>query len=458
MDTQHARIGPSPHRSAPHGGPGRRIGFISTRFAGTDGVSLETQKWAQVLTRMGHDCVYFAGEADTPPERTYVVPEAFFGHPLIASLQETAFSQRVRPAALTRCIAVVTGYLKGQLAAFVRRFRLDLLIVENALTIPMHLPLGLALTELIAETGLPVIAHHHDFAWERQRFATNCVEDYLAMAFPPRLPSMQHVVINSAGAQQLSYRTGCSSTLIPNVMDFDRPPPRPDSACRWIRSELRLAPDERLVLQPTRVVQRKQIEHSLELVRLLGVPARLVISHASGDEGDAYARRVQAFAAMMGVRVDSIAHMIGDERGSRPDGRPIYSLCDIYSQADLVAYPSSIEGFGNAFLEAIYFRRPLVVNRYPVFEADILPKGFQVIAFEHHLTEAVVAQARRVLAEPELARAMAEHNYHLARTHFSYRALERHLGYLLEGSIVPASSASLAAEATRLAAERRRSA
>ena len=38
-----------------------RIGFISTRFSGTDGVSLETAKWARVLEEMGHTCFYFAG-------------------------------------------------------------------------------------------------------------------------------------------------------------------------------------------------------------------------------------------------------------------------------------------------------------------------------------------------------------------------------------------------------------
>jgi hypothetical protein len=32
------------------------IGFISTRLAGTDCVSLESQKWASVLERMGSRC------------------------------------------------------------------------------------------------------------------------------------------------------------------------------------------------------------------------------------------------------------------------------------------------------------------------------------------------------------------------------------------------------------------
>ena len=57
--------------------------------------------------------------------------------------------------------------------------------MENALCLPMHMPLGVALTHFIAETEIPTIAHHHDFHWERARFSVNAVDDFLAMAFPP---------------------------------------------------------------------------------------------------------------------------------------------------------------------------------------------------------------------------------------------------------------------------------
>lgn len=71
----------------------------------------------------------------------------------------------------------------------------------------MNLPLGLALTEVIAETGIPTICHHPDFFWERKRFLSNAVWDYLAMVFPSNLPSFQHVVINSvADDNQISLR------------------------------------------------------------------------------------------------------------------------------------------------------------------------------------------------------------------------------------------------------------
>ena len=39
-----------------------RIGFISTRFEGTDGVTLEAAKWAAVLEAEGHECFWLAGK------------------------------------------------------------------------------------------------------------------------------------------------------------------------------------------------------------------------------------------------------------------------------------------------------------------------------------------------------------------------------------------------------------
>ncbi len=68
-----------------------RVGFVSMRFSGTDGVSLETEKWANVLAQMGHTCFYLTGESDRPPDRTRLVPEASFHHPQIESIESTAF-------------------------------------------------------------------------------------------------------------------------------------------------------------------------------------------------------------------------------------------------------------------------------------------------------------------------------------------------------------------------------
>ena len=73
-----------------------RIGFVSTRLAGTDGVSLEVQKWAAVLDGLGYECFYFAGESEWPEERSYVLLEAHFQHPEVQALNEALFGVQIR--------------------------------------------------------------------------------------------------------------------------------------------------------------------------------------------------------------------------------------------------------------------------------------------------------------------------------------------------------------------------
>ncbi|MDF1568350.1 MAG: glycosyltransferase family 4 protein [Spirochaetaceae bacterium] len=409
----------------------KKIGFISFRLAGTDGVSLETAKWAAVLENMGFPCYYMAGELDTPPEKSFLEEKLHFHHPEIRDIYLESFGNTERPATLTSKIHEMRHYLKSRIYEFIKAFDLDLLIPQNALTIPLNIPLGLALTEVIAETGIPVIAHHHDFFWERKRFLRNCVWDYINMCFPPHIDNIEHVVINTSGQNQLALRTGISSTLIPNVMNFELGPPPPDDYIKNVREDIGIKDDELLILQPTRVVQRKGIEHAIELVARLERKATLVISHASGDEGYEYQMRVREYAEMMNIRAIFVDEIIKEQRGLTEDGRHIYVLEDIYPHADLVTYPSLIEGFGNAFLETIWFRKPIVVNNYSIYSTDIKPKGFQVIEMDNFISKETIATADRVLNDKKLARDMADTNYALGLRYYSYSVLRNQLKAVL---------------------------
>jgi glycosyltransferase involved in cell wall biosynthesis len=416
----------------------RRIGFISFRLAGTDGVSLETAKWAAVLEQAGFQSFFMAGELDTEPERSFLEEKLHFQHPEIKDIYTESFGSTTRSAELTSKIHEMRNYLKSRIYDFTRKFKIDLIIPQNALTIPLNIPLGLALTEFIAETGMPVIAHHHDFFWERKRFLRNCVWDYINMCFPPHLPNIEHVVINSSAKNQLALRTGISSTLIPNVMNFELGPPPQDEYISNVRADLGVGEDELFVLQPTRVVQRKGIEHAIELVARLERKAVLVISHASGDEGYEYQTRVREYADMMKIRALFVDDIIKEERGTTEDGRKIYTLEDIYPHADLVTYPSLIEGFGNAFLETIWFRKPIMVNNYSIYATDIRPKGFRVIEMDNFISDETIKTANEVLNNRKLASEMADVNYNLGLQYYSYSVLRnqlravltRHLGKL----------------------------
>jgi len=410
----------------------KNIGFVSTRFAGTDGVTLEASKWAQVLKRMGHNNFWFAGLLDRSPERSFLVPEAFFQHEKNKWIDQQIFGKKGRTPSVTDAIHELKIFLKQKLQEFIQKFNIDLLVSQNTLTIPMHIPLGIALTEIIAETRIPTIAHHHDFYWERTRFMVNAGGDYLRMAFPPNLPNIEHVVINSSAQEELALRTGISSAIIPNVLDFENPPVIYKEATKDFRKSIGLKSGDKMILQPTRIVQRKGIEHAIDLVEDLSDPSyKLVISHASGDEGYEYVGWLTEHAKERGVDLRLVDIHMSDPMNPDVNNVDKYSLWDIYPHADFITYPSLYEGFGNAFLEAIYFKKPLLINRYAIFVRDIEPKGFDLVVMDGFLTKKTVKKVREVLESPERRAKMVTTNYAIATRYYSFAVLRRWLNTLL---------------------------
>ncbi|MBC8444785.1 MAG: glycosyltransferase family 4 protein [Chloroflexi bacterium] len=407
------------------------IGFVSGRLAGTDGVSLETAKWAEVLRRMGHDVYYCAGEleADGPPG--LLVPEMYFHTEEADWIVDHAYGTTEAHPGLRPKIAHFAGMFKVRLHEFIDRFRIDVLIPENALTIPIQIALGVALTDLIEETAIPCIAHHHDFYWEREAYKVNCISDILARCFPPDLPSIRHTVINSLAQRDLEEKLHLDAVVVPNVFDFRVAAPTIDEYNADLRQAIGLTENDILVLQPTRIIRRKGIEMAIELVGRLNEPrCKLVLSHATDVDQEYLAELcdlAETYHVDMRVPIDHIDSI----RGTRA-GRRIYSLWDVYPHADLVTYPSLYEGFGNALIEAIYFRLPAFVNRYSIYVADIAPLGFDFVEVDGGVTEEAVDAVRELLRDPARKRQMIETNYRLAAQHFSYDAVERRLRPLIE--------------------------
>jgi len=92
------------------------------------------------------------------------VPEAFFWHSENRWINEQLWNRTTRGQKASQRIRELAEYLKGTLYDYRERFDLDLLILQNVLSIPMHVPLGVAVTEFLLETRMPAIAHHHDFS------------------------------------------------------------------------------------------------------------------------------------------------------------------------------------------------------------------------------------------------------------------------------------------------------
>lgn len=408
----------------------RGIGFVSTRLAGTDGVSLEVSKWVNVITELGHNCFCFCGESDWPPDQVFLVPEAHLKHPEIKKINAELFEKKVRTSETTRNVFKLKEHLKSKLYEFVQRFDISLLVAENALSLPMNIPLGLALSEFIGETSMPTIGHHHDFWWERTRYIGSPIEDYLQAAFPATMASISHVVINSAAAREVSYRYGVSVTLIPNVMDFDSRYQDKDGYANDMRSELGIDSDAFFILQPTRIVPRKRIECAIELIKWLGEKCVLLVTDKAGDEGQEYKKYLSSLANFLGVDLIFGADRFAYKRSKTKGSQKIYSISDGYQQADLITYTSFIEGFGNAFVETIFHRRPIVMAAYEIFMRDIQPKGFRALEFRGFIEDALIAQTHELLHNPEQATEWIEQNYELGRRYYSYQTLVKRIQIL----------------------------
>jgi mannosylglucosylglycerate synthase len=409
-----------------------RIGLTSTRLAGVDGVSFEVAKWELILNRLGHETRLCAGEL--APERLdqRLIPEMHFTYPPAQAVSVAAFNPKADPDAVRAEVERLAADLMPRIGAWLDDESIELLIVENAWAIPMQIPLGVALARLVGQRGLPAIGHHHDYFWERERFATCIVPELLDEAFPPALPTVRHVSINGVAAADLERRRGlASAAVIPNAYDFDIPPAERDDYSRSLRAELGMGSHNKLFVQPTRVVPRKGIELAIQLVSRLGDPhAHLMITSPAGDEGMEYMAQLHMVADRLGVDLRYAADRFAHQRYHHGAKR-VYALSDAYLEADMITFPSLYEGFGNALVESVYFGKPLLVNRYSVYESDIRPLGFHFVEIEGSITDEVVEEVKAVLSDPERRAADAAHNFELGRQHLSYEMLESKLGGLL---------------------------
>ena len=419
-----------------------RVGYVSFRLAGSDGVSLETAKLTQILSRIGYTNYYFAGELDPPGEvpglieasieDSFLVPEAHFSHPEAIWITDHAFGTEDRQSEFDQRLRTLSGVIKKALLGFIKKFNIDILVPQNILAIPMNLALSLAVFEVIRTTGIPTIAHHHDFYWEREYYRKNCVGDLLNQIFPPNLPNVRHMVINNMAQKKLSAM-GLESVVMPNVLDFDTQPPGIDEYNQDLRNEIGLTDEDLFFLQPTRVVPRKGIELSIELIQKLKDPRiKLVITHGAEYNSIHYLEEICALAARAHV---PLVYLPARFQPIRQDGigiHKVYSLWDAYIHADFVTYPSLYEGFGNALLEAIYFKKPLLVNRYQVFQDDIEPAGIKAVLMNGAITDTVLAEVKNLLNDPDKIEQFADANVQIAKDNFSYQVAASQLSQILQ--------------------------
>ena len=409
------------------------IGIISARLGGTDGVSLETDKWITVLKRMGHNIFLCAGEVLTPMPECTIIPEATLFCDENLYISEKSFNNtETDTEKLESRIERLSDTIEQKLESFIIEKRIGLIIIENAMAVPMHIPLGVAIGRLIERLNIRAIAHHHDFYWERERFANNNVQNYLDAYFPADNIDIVNIVINSPAKESLHKEKGLDSYIAPNVFDFRNTGINDiDDYNRDIRRSLGIDESSYLFLQPSRIIPRKRIERSIEIVSMLDhLNIKFVIGGYSGDEGAEYQEKLIRLANEK--KVDMI--LAGDRiKRERAEARGVkhYTMWDLYSSADFVTFPSEYEGWGNPVVETFYFKRPLFVNNYMIYEKDIAPLGFETALIHGEVTEEAAGKVENILLNRSYCNEIIEKNFKIGSENLSFENLEMILRKLI---------------------------
>ena len=239
--------------------------------------------------------------------------------------------------------------------------------------------------------------------------------------------------------------------MVPNVFDFDNNRWEIDDFNRDFRERLGIGQNDLLILQATRIVPRKGIELAIDFTAGLSRHAKvrkwmnsnksprknkIYLVLAGLNEMDDYYEKLKTHARKKKVELLYINHMTGHSR-SAADGAKTYSLWDVYVHADLITYPSLLEGWGNQFIEGVNARKPLVVFEYPVFKVDIKPLGFRYISMgsRYHyrpdglveippeVLDDAVDHAATILVDKKMQRQWGDDNYEIAREKLSYSML-----------------------------------
>ncbi len=449
----------------------RNIAMVHYQVGEMDGVSLEMEKWKLIFEQMGHTVTFVAGHLGTADG--VLIEEIFHHQPQAERLRHNmlwGFEDYKSDADYRAELESASQVLEEKLGKFVEEYNIDFLVAENIWSVMANPAVALAFGRIVEKYQLETIAHSHDFFWEKlgHWYLTCATAVELAQKYvPPRNPLVKHAVINKRSQEQVWARKGIPSVVVPNIFDFEE---------EWIvddynkdfREKVGLRKSDVVILQATRVVQRKSIELAVDWVVAMNKPERRAILEENGlydgrkfdkdsrivlvmagytqdDDTGWYLQSLKKKIEQSGIDAMFIEDWVGGDRTEK-DGHKVYSLWDTYVFADFVSYPSYWEGWGNQLLEALKAKLPILVYEYLVYEQDIKPNGFNLVSLGNTISgtdelglmqvpagtiEKAADEGIRFLTDGEYRTKVTEKNYEIAKKHYSMPALHEYLSSLM---------------------------
>jgi glycosyltransferase involved in cell wall biosynthesis len=273
----------------------------------------------------------------------------------------------------------------------------DLVVVENLCSLPLNPPAADAVARVLA--GRPALLHHHDLPWQRPQFAGH--------GPPPDDERWTHVTINRLSRHQLAEVGIEAATIYNSFAPASLDPDQGQAQRRQLREALGIDDHQRLVLQPTRALPRKNVGGGMAVAEALGAVYWLL-----GPPEDGYGPELERLVAGASCPV-----LLG-----WPGPVPPAGVVAAYSASDVVALPSTWEGFGNPSVESAIHRRPLAIGPYPV-ATELAGFGFRWFALDE------MDGLGSWLEAPDVA--LLDHNHEVATAHFSVADLPDQLSRAL---------------------------
>jgi glycosyltransferase involved in cell wall biosynthesis len=410
----------------------KNIAVVASRLKCVDAVSVEAEKWIDKYVKLGYNVHLIAGKFGEPVSLPrFELPEMDYKHPEVRGVKRIAFSAKLdkdgKKAAEILLNSLVKR-IKGPLKNYLLQNKIQILSIEDALGSMKNMPLNIAMRQIVDELRLPTISRYHYIPWENQYFEKFDNFPKLFADTPPKLKNVVHVTNTETARAQLAEKRGLAVKVIPNTMDLEKLHTL-DDYNRDFRQAFGIRDDQLIFLQPTRVKRNKQVEKSIKIVSEINDIMKkdnvLLITGSPVYSRGNYFEEVVQKMKKQNVNVIFANDRIFLGRHQNPEQK-FYSIHDAYLHADVVLYPNDSSAFGNPVIEAVAYKKPLVVNVFPNLK-EFTDKGFKFVVMDQKVNNELVSDLYELILNKEKAASMAENNYELLQEHYSSEVLDKNM-------------------------------
>jgi glycosyltransferase involved in cell wall biosynthesis len=331
------------------------------------GVEEIVRQQASLLHRHYHPIKIFAGDGSqfTEDFAIEINPLLSSRHPEILKLQQDPVKnyRRIQGMADT-----IFEYLNDSLQNF------KILIAHNVLSMHYNLPLTLALHKLADIKTIKVVNWNHDSPYFYKNHSKE-LERKPWLILKKYNPNISYITISPCRAKEFQalYETKKKISVIPNGIDPIRVFRLGKTTVRLIK-ENNLFTTDLLMIQPTRLHSRKNIELSIEVLRAFhdkGIKTKLLLAGAY----DPHERKTLNYYNKLKDLAESLQvhkHIVILAEYVFESGEKMTAdwdtMRDLYHISDLLFLPSKQEGFGIPLLEAGMLKLPIACSDIDPFK------------------------------------------------------------------------------------------